>query len=141
MPTKVRKESDLDADIVRFRGKGIAFTATAGTTTSYDYKLTEARLIDGAEVFCKDHAFGDSLKFQIVDVDGVYAPGIVPPGTVLDEFITDWYMAADQQGQTQTRLSYLAEIITGLYIRLVYTSVGVTNVQVRCNLFLHKYSA
>ena len=138
MATCVRKVSDMTADKVKFRGKGIAFTATAGTTTSYDFKLTAARLIDGTRLFLKDHAFGDSVKFQVVDVDNILGYGA---NTVLDEFATDWYVASDKQDQGATRLPYSAEIIANLYIRLVYNSVGGTNVLVKCNLFLHEYLA
>ncbi len=136
MATSVRKEADMNADSVKFRGKGISFTATAGTTTSYDYKITEGRLINGTQLIVKDSTFGDSVKFQVVDVDNIFGYGA---GIVLDEFATDWNIAADQQGQGATLLPYSAEIVAGLYLRFVYTSTGATNVSVACNLFLHKY--
>lgn len=138
MTTSIRKLSDMTADKLKFRGKGISFTALAGQTTSYDYKLTQARLIDGTQLILKDHANGDSIKFQVVDVDNILGYGA---GTVLDEFATDWYVASDKQDQGETRLPYSAEIVANLYIRLVYVSTGGTNVSVKCNLFAHAYSA
>jgi hypothetical protein len=138
MATSVRKESDMSADVVKFRGKGIAFTATAGTTTTYDYKLTEARLISGTRIMAKNQAWGDCVKFQVVDVDNVLGYGA---GLVLDEFAADWYLVTDQEDQGATILPYSAEVIANLYIRLIYTSVGATNVLVHVNLFAHKYMA
>lgn len=138
MPTKIRSIFQMDADICRFRGKGVAFTATAGTTTDCDYKLTEARLIDGTQIIVKDHAFGDHVAFQVVDVDNLLGYGA---GTVLDSFGTEWYLCSDKQDQGLIRMPYSAELVAGLYIRLKYTSVGATNVSVKLNLFVHSYSA
>ena len=136
MPTAVRRQADMDADKVKFRGKGISGTAIAGATTNIDYKLTEARLLDGVKMILKDQAFGDSVKFQVVDVDNVLGYGA---GLVLDEFGTDWYVSADTQDQGAINLPYSAEVIAGLYIRIVYNSIGGTNVSVKANLWLHKY--
>jgi hypothetical protein len=127
----------MTADKVKVRCKGFAFTATAGTTTSGDYKFTEARLLDGTQLILKGHSIGDNVKFQIVDVDNILGLGA---GTVLDEFANNWYMIEDRQDQGKTRFAYSAEILAGLYIRLNYTSVGTSNVSVYCNLFAHAYS-
>lgn len=138
MATSVRKVSDMDADKVKFRGKGFSFTAIAGQTTNGDYKFTEARLLDGTQLILKDHVNGDHMRFQVVDVDNIIGYGA---GTVLDEFADEWYITGDREDQGDKRLPYSAEIIAGLYIRVVYTSTGATNVKVKCNLFVHKYSA
>lgn len=133
MSTRVRSERDMTADTVKFRGRGITFVATAGTTTTYDYKLTESRLLDGAEIFGNGIATGDSIRFQVVDKDNVLGYGA---GLVLDEFITDWYVL---DARSQIRLPYSAEILANLYLRFIYTSIGASNPTVYCNLFLHKY--
>lgn len=138
MSTSVRSLADMTADKVKFRGKGISFTATAGQTTTYDYKLTEARLLDGTRLILKDQAFGDHIKFQVVDVDNILGYGA---GVVLDEFATNWYVSPDTHGQADDRLPYSAEVLANLYIRIIYVSVGATNVLVQCNLFAHKYMA
>jgi hypothetical protein len=128
----------MTADKVKFRGQGISGTATAGVTTNIDYKLTEARLLDGVHMILKDHAFGDSVKFQVVDVDNILGYGA---GVVLDTFGESWFIVADVQSQGSINLPYSAEVLAGLYVRVAYTSVGVTNVKFQCNLFLHKYMA
>lgn len=137
MATCVRKESDMDSDKVRFRGVGFAFTAIAGATTDGEYKLTANRIIDGTQIICKNHVHGDKVTFQVVDKDNILGYGA---GTVLDDFGVDWYLAEDQMDQKPIRLSYSAEIFSGLYIRVKYTSVGGTNVEVKVNIFMHLYN-
>ena len=136
MTTMIRKESDMDADKVKFRGRGIAFTATAGTITSHDYKVTEGRLLSGTQLYVRNQAWGDSVKLQVVDVDNILGYGA---GVVLDEFATDWYINSGAEDQGRVVLPYSAEVIANLYIRFIYTSVGGTNVDVHCNLWAHKY--
>lgn len=137
MATSVRSIFDMSADKVKFRGVGVAFTASPGTTTTNDYKLTSARLIDGIQFLAKDHIFGDSVSVSVVDVDNVIGYG---PGVVLDTFATGWFLS-ESQDQGQIRLPYSAEVISGLYLRVVYVSVGASSVQVKYNLFAHLYTA
>lgn len=138
MTTAIRKSSDMDADKVKFRGVGISGTATAGTTTNIDHKLTEARLLDGVKLILKDQAFGDSVRFQVVDVDNILGYGA---GLVLDEFGSSWYVSSDSQDQGAINLPYSAEVIANLYVRIIYNSTGGSNVSVKANLWLHKYMA
>lgn len=138
MPTSVRRKQDMSADNCKFRGQGIAFTATAGTTTDYDYKFTEARLLEVPIVMAKNHAWGDHFRFQVVDVDNVLGYGA---GLVLDEFSTTWYMNDQTQVQPRPDVWYSAEVVANLYIRIKYTSVGGTDVEVKMNLCNHKFSS
>lgn len=131
-----RLRAFANSDGFRFRGKGISGTATKNTTSNIDYKLTEERYINGCNLILKNHAFGDSVKFQVIDIDNVIGYG---NNVVLDEFGTDWYIAEDAQNQGVILLPYPAKILANLYIRIVYNSVGILlNVSVKCNLFLHK---
>jgi hypothetical protein len=136
MTTAVRKKSDMDADRCKFRGQGFAFTATASSTTDHDYKFTEARLLEVPFIICKNQAWGDSLRFQVVDVDNVLGYGA---GLVLDEFATDWYIDDTSTLQMRPDVWYSAEVIANLYIRVKYTSVGGTNVDVKINFCNHKF--
>lgn len=120
----------------RFRGKGISGTATKNTTSNIDYKLTEERYINGVDLFVKDSVWGDSVKFQVIDIDNILGYGA---NTVLDEFGTDWYIDPSICKQGQILLPYPAKIVTNLYIRIVYISVGTdVDVSLKANLFLHK---
>lgn len=141
-----------NSDGFRFRGKGIKSVCNAGISTNIDYKLTEERWINGVDLIVKNHILGDSVKFQVVDKEYVYAgilyPStysggvawniVAPNGVLLDEFGSDWFLADDTQKQQQVLIPYPAKILPNLYIRLVYTSTGVNNVDLYINLFLHK---
>lgn len=130
-----RSRAFSNSDGFRFRGKGITGTATKNDSSNIDYKLTEERYINGVNLILKDHVWGDSVKFQVVDKDGVYYPA----GTVLDEFGTDWYVDPAICAQGQIIIPYPAKVIANLYLRIVYSSVGtVNNVSLKANLFLHK---
>jgi hypothetical protein len=128
----------MSADSCKFRGQGFAFTATAGTTTDHDYKLTAARLVEAPFLICKGHAWGDYIRFQVVDVDNILGYGA---GAVLDEFATTWYLDDSMQTQRPVDLWYSAEVVSGLYIRVKYTSVGGSNVDVKVNFCNHAYSS
>lgn len=134
MTTSVRSVADMNADSVKFRGVGIAFSAAAGTTTIYDYKFLEARLVDGIIILAKDKVFGDHISISIVDVDNIIGYGA---GVVLDTFASSWYLG--DTIQTEVRLPYSAELLAGLYMRLSYLSTGASVVSLNCNLFAHKY--
>jgi hypothetical protein len=117
-----------------FRGKGVAGSITAGTTGNLDYKLTSERWINGCHLILRNHAWDDSLLFQVVDVDNVLGYGA---GAVLNEFASTWQITEDKQDQGIFKIEYPAKILNGLYIRIRYTSTGAANVGVKCNYFLH----
>lgn len=124
-----------NANNFRFRGASFTGTAVASSTSDIDFKITECRWINGGCLILRNHAFGDSITFQIVDVDNILGYGA---NTVVDEFIKDFYLDDEKHGQDSIMLDYPARIPINLYMRLKYTSVGNTNVDVKCNLFLHK---
>lgn len=125
---------ELNSSNVNFRGTGVSGTGTAGTSTSIDYLVTEDRIITGAYTILKNHVSGDSITLRVMDLDGVIAPA----GTTLNEFATNWYVASDTQTQRGVNVPYPAKCLAGLYIRIVYNSVGLINVDVRANISFHK---
>ena len=129
-----RKLSELSADILNFRGTGISGTATAGISTNIDYQLPEDRLIMGAYSILFDHVLGDHMDVQVIDKDGVYYPA----GTVLNQFVTGWYVATDVQTQRGMEAPYPAKLLQGLYIRLIYHSTGLVDVKCYFNVLFHK---
>lgn len=133
--SSVRRVLDMDADKVRFRGRGISGTAAAGTTTAIDLKLTEERLLEGGQIILSGHVLGDHIAFEVVDVDNVLGYGA---GVVLDQYATNWYVDPSTTGQYVIRLEYVAFILANLYLRLTYTSTGGSTVSVCINYFTHK---
>lgn len=120
---------------LRFRGVGISGMGIAGQSTNIDYKLTEDRYLNGCQPILKGHVFGDTITFRVVDKDNILGYGV---GAILDEFSTTWNLADDKQDQGVFKTEYPAKIVKDLYIRVSYNSTGQNNVQVACNLFLHK---
>jgi len=153
MPTRVRSKSDMNADTCKFRGQGWAFTATKNSTTTHDYVLTESRIIETPQVMFKNHVWGDHFRFQVIvdpnnaftvpaNFGGIPEGTVLPAGTLLEEFATTWYVNPDLCAQTRPDLVYSAEMLAGLAIRMIYTSTGTVNdVEVKLNLFAHKYLA
>lgn len=131
----IRTTAFSNTDNMRFRGTGISKTISAGTTDNLDYKLPENRFLNGVQLIVKNHIFADKIKFQVIDKDNILGFGT---NVVLDEFATDWHLAEDTQNQGQFIVPYPALINANLYIRLVYISTGTTDVELACNLFLHK---
>lgn len=117
-----------DAHGFRARFKGVAFTVTAGQVSNLDYTLSEERWIDGVELIQDNAIFGDSVKFQVVH----------PTYGILDEFGSDWIIDASIGKQNPVILSYPAKIPAGLTIRIIYNSIGNTDVWLGVNLRLHK---
>jgi hypothetical protein len=88
--------------------------------------------MNGIEFFTKDSEVGDKMSFRIVDVNNILGYGA---GAVLDEFGKDWFVAPNTLNKI---VLYKANLIAGLFIRIVYTSTGTTNdVRLICNLFRH----
>jgi hypothetical protein len=120
-----------------FRGYGISSTISAGTTNNVDHLVSAQRYINGCHLILDGHAIGDTLKFQVVDVNNILGYGA---GVVLNEFATNWQVVTDKQDQGVFKIEYPARINAGLYIRIRYTSTGEQDVVVKCNLFLHERS-
>jgi hypothetical protein len=125
--------SDFRKDGLNFNAQGIKSTASALTSTNIDFKISGDQLLTGAEVLCSIPVFGDSITFQVVDVDGIFAP----VGTVLNQFVTNWYLAPDSTRQVNLQVIYPAKIYNGLYLRLVYISTGNITIVVAVNYTLH----
>jgi hypothetical protein len=129
-----RPRAFANADGYRFRGKGFSGTAAAGVTTNIEWLIPAERWINGLQVILDGaQAFGDKAHFEVVDLDGHYAPA----GTVLDRFAEGWFFVPGQSCQGIITLAYPARIYPGLYVRVVYVSVGAIEVKLQANLFLH----
>lgn len=109
-------------DSTRF--KGASYTATASSTTTHDLQVPADIHLFGGHYWVKDAALGDTLTFQVVDVDNILGGGA---GAVVTEYITDmpippWNHERDLDSPTHTYIP------TGLYLRVTYVSTGGTNV-------------
>lgn len=115
--------------------KGINFVAAAGETTTNDLEIVDDMLIDGGVLITIGAALGDSITCQVIDKDNIFGYGY---DTVLGQYITDWYMNPNSSLQVDFTNTYPAKLYAGLYLRILYTSVGTSDVNVILNYKLHK---
>lgn len=121
---------DLNASL-----QGTKFTAILGTETIHDYLVSDDYLIDGAIIIAISATIGDKVTCQVIDKDNVMGYGA---NVVLGQYVTNWYMNPNESIQMDFKSDYPAKIFAGLYLRIKYTSVGATNVEVITNFKLHK---
>lgn len=133
--TKLYQISQFSSDLLNVNNKGITGIASAGTVTNIDLKLDDDNFITGGVLRTNTSTFGDHATFQVIDLDNVMGYGA---GVILGQYCTDWYMRSDVQEQLNENTPYPAKIYAGLYLRLKYTSVGTTDVQVSVMYRLHK---
>jgi hypothetical protein len=126
-------ENDFEKNKLTFDAQGVSTTVTSGSITNLDYTLTDDCLITGVELIVNNGNYGDTLSFQVVDTTGFTG---YPVGTVLDQYATNWNVAPVTD--TQLSVVYPAKIITGLTLRVVYTSTGSSNPFIALNYKLHK---
>jgi hypothetical protein len=104
--------------------KGIQVIIPAGTNRNIDLLLTDDVLMAGGTIFlAKGAVAGDKVDFQIVH----------PVYGVVNQFITDWYLNPDSTSQEIPNANYPAKLFAGLTMRVVYHSVGSTDVWVAIN--------
>lgn len=118
------------------KATGYRGSATAGSTSNIDFAVgAEDRYINGLNLMLVNHAEADTLLFQVVDKDNVLGFGA---GAVLKQFGTTWNVDHTVCNQGRELFNYVARLYAGLYLRIVYTSTGATDVTIKCNFILHK---
>jgi hypothetical protein len=124
---------DFEKNKLAFDAQGVSTTVTAGGTATLDYTLVDDCLITGVELIVNSGNYGDTLNLLIIDSSGVFTG---TPGTVLDQFATNWNVPPI--ADTQFDMMYPAKILTGMTLRVSYTSTGSNNVFLAINYKLHK---
>jgi hypothetical protein len=137
MPTKFKPQSKLDysCDSLNTNLKGTRFTALGNQVTIYDFLITEDNLIDGAQLHCIGANLKDKITFQVVDKDNVLGTGL---NKVLGQYVTDWHINPQITEQFNYVSEYPAKLLSGVYLRIIYTSAGASSVEVLTNFRLHK---
>lgn len=124
------------------KATGYKATAALGTLTNLDFAIgTDDRHMNGLHLLLKNHAEGDTLGLQVVDLDGIVpAPYRVayPDYPVLKTFGINWNVDETKSDQGRDVFNFVAKISAGLYIRVAYTSTGATDVTVKLNAYLYK---
>jgi hypothetical protein len=126
--------SDFEKNKLNYNGRGVSVTIPKGTSVNLDYTLTDDCLLTGVWLIIGRGNYGDSLTVQVLDLSNIYGYGA---GAVLNTFVTNWYMPPSSA--TQIDIPYPAKIITGLTLRVIYTSTGtVDDPFLAINYKLHK---
>ena len=115
--------------------QGVIGTAVAGTTSDIDFKLTDDCFITGGNLRTSAANFGDHCTLQVIDIDNILGYGA---NTVLGQYCTNWYMCSDKQEQINETIPYPAKVLTNLYLRIKYTNIGSSDIQIAISYRLHK---
>lgn len=129
-PTTV---SAFDKSKMTFDAQGVSATITAGQTANIDYTLTDDMFLTGSWFVTNNGYFGDTVIFQVIDPTGFTG---YPAGTVLNQFITNWFPIPSTD--IDLDMSYPAKILGGMLLRVIYKSTGTMDVFVGVNYKLHK---
>lgn len=133
---QITSNSDFTNANVALNNQYTKGTVAAGSTQNIDYTLVDDCFITGGELITYGANFGDTVLFQVVDVNNILGKG--------ENFVCNQYdnkiLKNDTYNQQQsiTKSLYPAKIIAGLTLRLVYSSTGLVPVQVGINYDLHK---
>jgi hypothetical protein len=125
-----------DNSLIKFRGKGVRFTAAPGLTV-FEHEIPFDLLTDGLDLLCHANT-GDWVTVQAVDKTNIMGYGLVPEGLVLDEFATEWGLLDDSHKAASVHLSYAARLKQGLFLRITYNNTGASDIPVTVNVFRHK---
>jgi hypothetical protein len=118
---------------LNFNAQGVSATITAGSTTNIDLVLTDDSMLTGVWLLVDNGSYGDFCNFQIIDTTGAFSG---TPGTVLNQFVTNWYTPPTTD--VQFDMAYPAKIYATLTLRIIYHSTGTTNPFIAINYKLHK---
>lgn len=144
-----KRFEDLNSDAVMLNGQCAAGTATAGAATNIDLQLTDDHIITGMTVIANGSNFGDTVTMQVIDNAGIVSamygvnwtamqPTLYPNYPILRQFATNIMLPSDIQTKINKEAMYPAKVLANLYLRLIYSSTGTTNVSVAVNYELHK---
>lgn len=123
------KVSDFEKSKLNFAGKSISATVNENETVNADYTLADDMLMNGGVLIVKEAKITDKVSLQIVH----------PIYGVVNEFVTDYRLAEDQQVQFNLELPYPAKLATGLTIRCKYVASEEKATRIfALNILLHK---
>jgi hypothetical protein len=108
---------------------------TAGTTCTIDFKIENyagedytAKYLSGAEIITQGATFGDWAEAQIIDIDNVLGYG---ENFVLKTYVRKMFISPS--GDQRIDASAPGAIPVGIYIRVMYHSVGTVNPKIYIN--------
>lgn len=131
------RTDSFDATKIQFSGKGICGVCEVVDITSItpkiiDMPLSDDYLLTGGQLIVKGANIKDHVSLQVV----------LPDGTILSEFITQFRMVEDSDKQFEFNNNYPAKIYAGLVLRIIYQPAAIVGVRdIALNYYLHKVLA
>jgi len=128
--------NDYGAKDLNINYKGSKTNLTKNSSNTIDYLISDDHLVDGGAIIATNVVMGDKVTCKVVDVDNILGYGA---GVVLNTFVTDWYLSPGSVSTWDFTVPYPAKIYGGLYIRIIYDSVGTeTDPVLAINYKIHK---
>jgi len=111
-----RSKTSIDAYTLNIQG--YKFIATKQITTIHDFMLNSDKTVGlrTGNLFSETSTFGDYIKIEIVDKDGIY----YPINTIVSEYISKFYIMKTQLNNIEN--DFIVDIPSKLYLRIHYTS-------------------
>lgn len=131
---QIKKTLELSKENSKLQIQGIGGTCPSAQVTNIDWRVPDERWVTGGILVSASANWGDTVSLQVIDIDNVVGFGA---GTVLATFAKDVFLYPGSGLQLSTDVSYVALVVTGVYIRLVYTNTGVTAAGIALNLKTH----
>jgi hypothetical protein len=123
------KVSDFEKSKLNFAGRSVTGTVNENETVNADYTFTDDTLMTGGVLIVKEAKITDKVSLQVVH----------PIYGVLNEFVTEYRLAEDQQVQFKLDLPYPAKLLAGLIVRCKYVASEEKGTRIfALNLLLHK---
>jgi hypothetical protein len=123
----------LGADTLTLCPFGAIIQPTANAVTSCDIVLPTTMVLRGAQLFSSNAVVGDWFSLQVIDKDNVTGQGGTPDSpTILGTYLISWYVMPGVVNAVED-VSISQQLPQGVYIRVVYTSVGTTAPSVLIN--------
>jgi hypothetical protein len=140
----VREKPFKDDDGFRTRIKGFKSSVNTKGQTIRTFPVEEERWMDGIELILKGHKTGDSVQFVVLDIDGIYEGRYYPEGTPLpvplNQFGEDYYVSEDIQKQGQIKSSFLARLLPGMAIQVIYEGTADTEQENGIELYFNLFT-
>jgi hypothetical protein len=123
--------------------KGFLYEVEAGSHSIFDVQLTDQIYLQGGSWWIRGATKGDYLEFGVVDKDdvlGAFGPyGLTVGVDVLElgKYVRTFYPSPGDSEDTR-EVKAPAHVMAGLYLRLIYHSVGSTNVDISPTYYWHE---
>ena len=127
--------SELNQNNLIKNCQGTKGIMAAGAMTNLDYLIADDALVTGFRFLFGGGVYGDTLTGQSVDVSGDFTG---TPGEILSQFFTNLNITPNQLAPECMMTIYPSKVFVGITLRMIYNSVGTSDVSGWANYDLEK---